>query len=164
MLFRVHLSAHGLLGAGPQLCEVEAKLALLKQAGHGGRFGPDVPASEQRSFRDNMRRHEEEVGKASAAKQLVVEARAARRAPGAVRELQERADKAAAEAANLRDILLRQKSIKGFYFAPSPQHEQLEARRKQLAAALEILRGVQAGARCDVPVATAIPTATPAVK
>jgi hypothetical protein len=124
-----------------RLSQLEAKLAQLKQAGQGGRFGADVPASEQRSFLENMRRHDEEVATASAVKQQVAEAKAARADPGAVRALQERADRASAEAANLRDILLRQKSIKGFFFAPSPQHAQLEAERKQVAAELGMLRG-----------------------
>ena len=60
-----------------RLAEVEHEIARLKACGQGGRFGEGAAASEQHSFLENVRRRDEEVGKASVALQLLAEARGA---------------------------------------------------------------------------------------
>ena len=135
-----------------RLAEVEHEIARLKACGQGGRFGEGAAASEQHSFLENVRRRDEEVGKASVALQLLAEARGAAatsRGGGGegawarerVAVLKARAERAHAEAANLRDIILRQKSIKGFWHEASPGFVQYESLRVHLMGQLAMLGG-----------------------
>jgi hypothetical protein len=113
-------------------------LAALAEAGHGERFSAAAAAHEVRSFQENQRRAEDEEAAARRARVRLAELRAKAGSMGGgggggggsgggggggggdteIAAVAASAEAHAAEAANYRDIVLRQKSIKGFYVAP----------------------------------------------
>ena len=130
------------------LAAARAALAQLEAGGFGEHFGPDAVPSEVRSFQENVRRlaEEEAAGRRLRAEAAEHKARgdAPLKALRTLSELQARAAQHEAEAANLRDILARQKTIRGFWVAPSKGYvqkasevRQLEARLRQLEDAVE---------------------------
>jgi len=146
---------------------IHGEILRLQQCGHGGRFGEGVGQSEQKSFLDNQRRFHEETLKASASQQQLAEVTAARshRDAGAASHITsnvasnmasklatttasnvadmaialDRAESSSAEAANLRDITLRQKPIKGYYYPPLRVYLHLEFTLKQISASLAMM-------------------------
>jgi len=146
---------------------IHAEILRLQQCGHGGRFGEGVGQSEQKSFLDNQRRFHKETLKASDSRQQLAEVTAAtsHRDAGAASHIasnvasnmasnlasttasnmadmaiaREPAESSSAQAANLRDIILRQKSIKGFYYPLSHAYLHLEAELKQITASLAMM-------------------------
>ena len=118
---------------------VRAAAARLHAEGHGERFGNAEGPSAIQSFKDNVRRKAEEDVKALEARSCLVELKAGGGDAGAMAALQSRAEAAEAESANLRDIILRQKSIKDFWIAPKESYVKKLAEVRELEARVAML-------------------------
>lgn len=112
------------------------ELERLEAEGHGEGFGPAADGTSRASFEENAQRKRAYDDEALAARARLAEATAtaADGGGGAVAELRRRVSRAEAESANLRDILLRQKSIRGFWVAPKASWVRQAARVRQLEA------------------------------
>eukprot|EP00994_Dinema_validum_P009355 NODE_919_length_1235_cov_72.346543_g687_i0.p1 GENE.NODE_919_length_1235_cov_72.346543_g687_i0~~NODE_919_length_1235_cov_72.346543_g687_i0.p1 ORF type:complete len:255 (-),score=40.90 NODE_919_length_1235_cov_72.346543_g687_i0:271-1035(-) len=115
-------------------------LAQMETAGMGERFASDAVPSEIRQFQDNTKRLAAEEAKARAAREALAEAKAKDEGGSTdIERLQQQAAVAEKEAHNLRDILLRQKSIKGFWIPPKPGYLAKLAEFKHLEGQLQML-------------------------
>merc|ERR1719329_1294750 len=101
-------------------------------------FGPQAMPNEVRSFQENARRLASEEANMRQAKAELAELKASGSAsPDAIAAAAARALAASSEAENYRMILLRQKSIKGFYIPAKPGYvmkcAEVRALEEQLA-------------------------------
>ena len=120
------------------LAAVSGELEAMLAKGQGGRFGGSATPSEMRTFNANVARLERERRAAERLRTELTEARAG--APGAPADrLTAQLAEAEAEAANLRDIVLRQKSIKGFWIEPTPGYKAKEAQFNELVSRGQLL-------------------------
>jgi hypothetical protein len=117
-----------------------AELERLETQGFGERFGEAADVTTIASFQDNVRRKAEKDTEALAARGRLAEvlARGGKGTAEAL-SLQSRAEGAELESANLRDIVLRQKSIKGFWIAPKAGYVKKQAEVRELQARLRML-------------------------
>ena len=117
-----------------------AELARLEAEGFGERFGDAADTTTVAGFRDNVRRKGEKDGEALRARARLAEV-VARGGEGSAEAtaLRGRAEAAEAESANLRDIVLRQKSIKGFWIAPKAGYVKKEAEVRELEERVAML-------------------------
>ena len=117
-----------------------AELARLEAEGFGERFGDAADTTTVAGFRDNVRRKGEKDGEALRARARLAEV-VARGSEGSAEAtaLRGRAEAAEAESANLRDIVLRQKSIKGFWIAPKAGYVKKEAEVRELEERVAML-------------------------
>ncbi len=125
-------AAEAALVAG-QLAAARSELARLEAEGHGARFGDDADAPSIAQFKENVRRKAAYDDEALEVRARLAEAQAS---GGEVAGLSTRAERAEAESANLRDILLRQKSIKGFFIPPKASYAKMQAEIRELEARL----------------------------
>ena len=99
------------------LATVRAELIGLEAEGKGGRFGDGVVACVARSFEANRAKLAAEE-KVTASRSELAEVRSrGHYNPDAIRALEALVARAVAEVENCRNILLRQKSIKGIWIA-----------------------------------------------
>ena len=124
-------------GARERLRGARAALTRLEAEGHGGRFGGQ--AHEVAMFKENIERFVREDRAARQANSSVTELKAAAVDAGRIAEAEARARAHAAEAANYRDIVLRQNSIAGLYTPPKPAYLAKAAMVRVLEADLEQL-------------------------
>ena len=122
--------------AAARLAAARAALRQLEVDGMGERFGPAATDSAVRSFHENCARVDDEEASCRRAKAALAEAKAADAPAEALRALEARVHAAAAEAANYRDIVMRQKTIKGFFIAPKATYVAKEAEVRALEAQL----------------------------
>ena len=122
--------------AAARLAAARAALRQLEVDGMGERFGPAATDSAVRSFHENCARVDDEEASCRRAKAALAEAKAAGAPTEALRALEARVHAAAAEAANYRDIVMRQKTIKGFFIAPKATYVAKEAEVRALEAQL----------------------------
>lgn len=132
------LVGHTVDGASERI-KLEATLAALRQelkqlaaAGHGGGFAPGSAPSEVKTFRENQAKHAAEQGKVVAFCSALAELKAA---------MEGKVSRAVESAENLRMILLRQQSIKGFWREPSHSHRAKAAEIKAMEAQLVLFTG-----------------------
>ena len=124
-----------------QVAAARAALAALEAAGHGERFGANAAPSEVRAFRENTHRFEAEEAAARVARSRLAELKAVGASAAEIAAVRSRAEAHALEAANYRDILLRQKSIKDFYYPPKAGYTAKAAAIRELEAELMLLGG-----------------------
>mmetsp|Transcript_31132 Transcript_31132/g.79931 ORF Transcript_31132/g.79931 Transcript_31132/m.79931 type:complete len:332 (+) Transcript_31132:74-1069(+) len=124
-----------------ELRMLRTKMAELEAAGHAGGIGPDVVPSHAKSLLDNMKRHQEYEMEALAARAQLAEAAGRGDGPGSAAHsaILRRTEAARAQADNLRDIILRQKSIKGLWVEPSAAYKQTAAQVRHLEGLLQTL-------------------------
>ena len=142
------LVGHTVDGASERI-KLEATLAALRQelkqlaaAGHGGGFAPGSAPSEVKTFRENQAKHAAEQGKVVAFCSALAELKAsAAPAPGQLAAMEGKVSRAVESAENLRMILLRQQSIKGFWREPSHSHRAKAAEIKAMEAQLVLFTG-----------------------
>ena len=122
---------------------VAARTALeqMEADGLGETFGATV--SEVRTFKQNRARFEQEDSAARAARAELVEARGSGASTRELAAIEARAESAEAEAANYRDIVFRQKTIKGFYAPPKACAVSKAAEIKQLEMQVAQLEDVR---------------------
>ena len=140
------LVGHTVDGASERI-KLEATLAALRQelkqlaaAGHGGGFAPGSAPSEVKTFREA--KHAAEQGKVVAFCSALAELKAsAAPAPGQLAAMEGKVSRAVESAENLRMILLRQQSIKGFWREPSRSHRAKAAEIKAMEAQLVLFTG-----------------------
>lgn len=125
-----------------RLRDARAALVRLEATGHGGHFGGQ--AHEVRLFKENIARFRWEERLSRQMSGQTAELTSAGTDPEKVAEAGMRARAHAAEAANYRDIVLRQNSIAGLFTPPKPAYlakaalvKQLEAKLTQLGLADE---------------------------
>jgi len=121
-----------------------AELAALAARGCGERFGEGSDAPSVAQFRENVRRKAEYDALALQARSQLTEAaveaaHGGEAAASQMESLRLRAEGAAAESANLHDILLRQRSIRGFYIAPKASYVHKEAEIRELVARIRMV-------------------------
>ena len=109
-------AAHEARSAEMLLSAARDELARLELDGHGEKFGDAEGPSAIAQFKDNVRRKAAMDREALEARSMLAELRS--NDPSKASALRTRAENAEAESRNLRDIILRQKSIKGFWIAP----------------------------------------------
>mmetsp|Transcript_117969 Transcript_117969/g.328732 ORF Transcript_117969/g.328732 Transcript_117969/m.328732 type:complete len:167 (-) Transcript_117969:30-530(-) len=141
-----------------QLVAARAGLTKLELDGMGERFDPSAAPNEVRSFKENMQRVAAEEARVREAKAELAELRASQAGADDVAAAANRAEAAALELQNYRDIILRQKSIKGFYIPAKPGYlaklaevRELEGRLSQLELAAPIDAGAVRAAVRSAP-------------
>lgn len=142
-----------------RLLAARRALSQLEADGHGERFSEQADAASVAHFKENVRRKAAFDAEALQARAELVELRALAgghasggsgagasgdrdegvRAGGRVASLLSRAERAEAESRNLRDIVLRQKSIRGFWIAPKAAFLKKAAEVRELEAALLVM-------------------------
>lgn len=125
--------------ASRMLEAARAEVARLEAEGHGERFGENADATSIASFKENVRRKAVYDAEALEYRARLTEAKANGAGAAEEKALRARAEAAAAESANLRDIILRQKSIKGFWIAPGKGYIKRLAEVKELEARAAML-------------------------
>ena len=128
--------------AAQRLDAARVEMERLEAQGFGERFGEAADVTTIASFQENVRRKGEKDAEALAARGQLAEV-LARGGKGTLEALalQRRAEGAELESANLRDIILRQKSIKGFWIAPKAGYVKKQADVRELEARLAMLTG-----------------------
>jgi len=137
-------SAREMEAIGAQLAAVREEIEDMERAGlSGGRFGPNTIPSEQRQFEDNVRRLAIEERKVHRGKHELTELRA-RSDPDTKIEaaLTNQVRQAELERGNLKDIILRQKSISGFWIPPTPGFVKKSAEASALEAKLMLVTSI----------------------
>ena len=118
---------------------VQAELRILAERGHGGRFGGGGAPSERKSFETNVARLGKAEAKVARLKQNLLEANARGAGCGDPDKVGRALKEAQFEASNMRDIVLRQKSIKNFWIEPTPGFVKKEAELREIEAKLLLL-------------------------
>eukprot|EP00658_Telonema_sp_P-2_P085561 TRINITY_DN9783_c0_g1_i2.p1 TRINITY_DN9783_c0_g1~~TRINITY_DN9783_c0_g1_i2.p1 ORF type:complete len:425 (+),score=73.82 TRINITY_DN9783_c0_g1_i2:137-1411(+) len=116
-------------------------LDKMKQDGFGGRFGSTGCASERRAFTDNQRKMAFEESVFMESRSLLAEAMGSGASESELWALQARADTARFNAENLRMILLRQRSIEGFWIPPKNAYGKRLGQLKALEEQLKLAGG-----------------------
>ena len=118
---------------------LKAELRKLAERGHGGRFGGGGAPSEQKSFETNVTRLGKAEAKVARLKQNLLEANARGAGCGDPDKVGRMLKEAQFELSNIRDIVLRQKSIKNFWIEPTPGFVKKEAEIREIEAKLLLL-------------------------
>ena len=118
------------------LFEARAELARLEADGHGERFGESADKPAVAQFKENVRRKAGYDAEAVEARSMLAEAKAGGGGGERAAAWRARAERAEAESDNLRDIVLRQKSIKGLWTAPKASYLKKAAEVRELEARL----------------------------
>ena len=123
------------------LLVAQAELLDLKARGLGGRFGAGAVSSERKAFENNVERLGKAEAKVARVKEDLLEVNARNGgSSSSARDTRSRALKEAQfEASNLRDIVLRQKSIKNFWIEPTPGYVKKAAEAREIEAKLSLL-------------------------
>lgn len=114
-----------------QLATIRARLAVLKDQGKGGEFGPSSSSVAKLLYVSNTSKLEELTKQSRDMKQRMMELKT----QGKVDEqakLQKAMRTTEEQRVNLRDIVMRQETIKGFWIPPSPGYRQLQASAQAL--------------------------------
>ena len=120
-----------------RLGAARADLARLEAEGHGEHFGDGAEKTEVAGFKENARRKAAYDAEALVFRSRLTEVKGGGGGTAAdAAALRARAERAEAESANLRDILMRQRTIKGFYIPPKPGYEKRLAEVRELEARL----------------------------
>lgn len=123
--------------------ELEAervKLAELVRAGQGDHINPAAPPSEQASLRNNIATMTKREVEVRALKARLVEAKAAHGADSAaVAAVSSRLEEAMLSHSNIRDIVLRQKTIPGLWVGATAVYSRTEAQVASLCAQMDVL-------------------------
>ena len=130
-------AAHEARSAEMLLSAARDELARLELDGHGEKFGDAEGPSAIAQFKDNVRRKAAMDREALEARSMLAELRS--NDPSKASALRTRAENAEAESRNLRDIILRQKSIKGFWIAPKAAYTKKLAEVRELEARLRMV-------------------------
>ena len=117
---------------GAELIAARARLQGLERAGQGDRVSADAPPSEQASLRNNIANLRKRTTEVRRCKNALVEAKTAN--PGASAALVAKLEEAVFSHDNLRDIVLRQKTIPGLWVAATPAFARLQAQVAALEA------------------------------
>ena len=124
-----------------ELASLKAVLIKIKINGHCGRFGDHavamaimIHATEKAAFLDNQRNMAAEEARAMRLRTKLAEGRSTNMTAEELNHLQTQSESAVFSATNLRDILMRQRSIKGFWYPPSKAYEQRCARAREIEA------------------------------
>ena len=115
------------------------ELEQLTTAGQGGTYAPGAVKSEITTHSDNVRIWDGMKRDLSEAKAKLAEAKGAKLKEDAIKNLESKVAKMSFSSDNLRDIILRQQSIRGFYTAPSTFFKSKKAELKQLKQELEFM-------------------------
>ncbi len=121
------------------LLVVQAELLDLKARGHGGRFGAGAVSSERKAFENNVERLGKAEVKVARLKEDLLEVNAKNGGSSSTRNTTRALSEAQFEASNLRDIVLRQKSIKNFWIEPTPGYVKKTAEAREIEAKLSLL-------------------------
>merc|ERR1712228_538918 len=107
----------------------------MEADGMGEHFGPQAAPGEIRSFQENVKRLNREEVAARTARAELAELKACGGASAeTLAAAATRVEAADVEANNYKMIILRQKSIKGFYFAAKAGYTAKCAEKKELEA------------------------------
>ena len=136
-------------GALEALRAARHELAGMDAAGLGPRFDEGACASEVRSYLSNVEQLERMKAGCLRAREQLVEAKAQAEGGGgrSVARLGAQVEKLDFQASNMRDIVLRQKSIKGFVRDAGRGYQNLQGEIRRLEAQVTLLGGGGAGGR-----------------
>lgn len=124
-----------------QIAALKSLLGQMRCDGLGGRFGEGVAANEKRAFEENNAHWEEWKKEALRLQGELTELKAREPEAGERHEdLTSRITQVKFQADNMRDIILRQKSIKGFWYPPTPGFVARQAEMRELEARLQMLQ------------------------
>ena len=115
-----------------------SQLRAMEEKGQGGRFGATAMECEKHAYNDNRRRMAAYEVESRELRAEILEITASGEKPPSA--LVTKAKNADLEASNLRDILVRQNSIKGFWIPPTSGYTARQQAVKQLEARLQILQ------------------------
>jgi hypothetical protein len=134
-------------GALEALRAARHELAGMDAAGLGPRFDEGACASEVRSYLSNVEQLERMKAGCLRAREQLVEAKAQAGGVGgrSVARLGAQVEKLDFQASNMRDIVLRQKSIKGFVRDAGRGYQNLRGEIRRLEAQVTLLGGGGAG-------------------
>lgn len=120
------------------------ELGILEANGHGERFASTAPISEQKTFNDNVNKHKCFVNEARFYQtQITEELGKGMVKNGSKHEaLVDKYHKAQFQADNLRDIIERQKSIKGFWYPATSRFMKKKAELNDVETRLKQLENV----------------------
>jgi hypothetical protein len=104
----------------------------LRAAGKGGRFGANAGAAEKKMYSDNVARLGTVKKRVTRLKGLIAEARAS--SSDGVAALCRDLEAAVTSHDNLRDVILRQQSIKGMWVKPSATFVRLQSEESELVS------------------------------
>ena len=122
------------------LLVVQAELLDLKARGLGGRFGAGAVLSERKAFNSNVERLGKAEAKVAQYREDLLEVNARTSSSSSKRDATSRALREAQfEASNLRDIVLRQKSVKNFWIEPTPGYVKKAAEAREIESKLLLL-------------------------
>lgn len=125
-----------------QLKTAKAELQMMRDTNLAGHFGPDCCQTDINSVKDNLRRLEIYEVEAWNRQVQKTELEGAGKAPNdkmlmnTITKLQN----ARLEASNLKEIIMRQKTIKGLWIPPTPAFERKETEVAALETNLRLLR------------------------
>ena len=111
--------------------EIHAKLKHMEESGLGPRFGRSANSSEIKSFLENLEKQKRFKRKLGIARQENLE-RPSPETRQAIVDLEFQVE-------NMKMIILRQKSIKGFFIEPSNAYVNTEAQLQVLSSQLQLL-------------------------
>jgi len=123
-----------------KIAEMRPLLEQMQREGLGGRFGDGIPANEKRAFEENSAHLEQWQNETLHLQGQLTELKA--REPQAIEKIEDLANRIKQvkfQADNMRDIILRQRSIKGFWFPPTPGFLARQAELRELEARLQML-------------------------
>jgi len=118
---------------------VRWELEKLKLAGQGGAYPNGAVPSEITTHSNNIQQWDEIKKNLAQAKVNLAEARGASLKADVIKKNEERVNKLQFSSDNLRDIIMRQESIKGFYTPPSNLFKSKQADLRQLQHDLEFI-------------------------
>jgi len=122
-----------------ELAKKREQLRHLEAAGKGGAFGSGAVESEKVTFLANVQLQRELKERVDRLKVTVAEAKSGSASADRIRGLQREQTAITSRHNNIRDIVLRQKTIPNFWVAPSSIHRAIEAEVALLEANLKTL-------------------------
>ena len=117
--------------AEAELRSLRQDLAEMEAAGLGGTFGDDFPESEKKTFLENRSAMEDFKREHADLKAALAEAKATG-SSGDIAGLKDKVERKWNQFTNVRDILARQKTIKGFWTEPVTAYTRTVARAREL--------------------------------
>ena len=122
-----------------ELAKKREQLRHLEAAGKGGAFGSGAVESEKVTFLATVQLQRELKERVDRLKVTVAEAKSGSASADRIRGLQREQTAITSRHNNIRDIVLRQKTIPNFWVAPSSIHRAIEAEVALLEANLKTL-------------------------
>lgn len=116
--------------------QMHARLQELKVQGHGGHFGPNATPTDKALYTENINKRKAMQDDLKRLKGMYAEAKAARSQDDRTLENQIAVLKNQEE--NLRDVILRQESIKGMWVKPTKSYLVLNAELRALKSRIEM--------------------------